>query len=49
MCAIDQAKRWQKIRPGRGKLNGIVEIDEAFIGAPGKGGKRCWGVQITNI
>ena len=31
------------VRPGRDKLNGTVEIDEAFIGAPGKGGKRGRG------
>lgn len=28
------------VRQGRDKLNGIVEVDEAFIGAPAKGGKR---------
>jgi len=33
------------IRPGRDKLQGIVEVDEAFIGAPDKGGKRGRGAE----
>jgi transposase-like protein len=31
------------IRPGREKLSGIVEVDEAFFGAPETGGKRGRG------
>jgi transposase-like protein/DNA-directed RNA polymerase subunit RPC12/RpoP len=31
------------VRPGRDKLHGLVEVDEAYIGAPGKGGKRGRG------
>jgi len=31
------------IRPGRDKLHGIVEVDEAYIGGPEKGGKRGRG------
>jgi transposase-like protein len=31
------------VRPGRDKIQGVVEVDEAFIGAPGKGGKRGRG------
>lgn len=31
---------------GRDKLNGIIEVDEAFIGATGKGGKR--GREVEN-
>lgn len=33
------------IRPGRDKLQGTVEVDEAFIGAPVKGGKRGRGAE----
>jgi len=33
------------VRQGRDKLNGTVEVDEAFIGAPGKGGKRGRGAE----
>lgn len=33
------------VRQGRDKLHGIVEVDEAFIGAPGKGGKRGRGAE----
>lgn len=33
------------VRPGRDKLQGIVEVDEAFIGAPSKGGKRGRGAE----
>ena len=33
------------IRPGRDKLNGAVEVDEVFVGAPGKGGKRGRGTE----
>jgi len=33
------------IRPGRDKLRGNVEVDEAYIGAPGKGGKRGRGAE----
>lgn len=33
------------VRPGRDKLHGLVEIDEAYIGAPGKGGKRGRGAE----
>jgi transposase-like protein len=33
------------VRQGRDKLNGAVEVDEAFIGAPGKGGKRGRGAE----
>ncbi|HOB36908.1 MAG TPA: IS1595 family transposase [Candidatus Avimonas sp.] len=33
------------VRPGRDKLQGTVEVDEAFIGAPGKGGKRGRGAE----
>jgi len=33
------------IRPGRDQLSGIVEVDEAFIGAPSKGGKRGRGAE----
>ncbi len=31
------------VRPGRDKLQGIIEVDEAYIGAAGKGGKRGRG------
>jgi hypothetical protein len=31
------------IRPGREKLSGLVEVDEAFFGAPERGGKRGRG------
>jgi hypothetical protein len=31
------------IRPGWEKLSGFVEVDEAFFGAPERGGKRGWG------
>lgn len=31
------------VRPDRDKLQGTVEVDEAYIGAPGKGGKRGRG------
>jgi transposase-like protein/predicted RNA-binding Zn-ribbon protein involved in translation (DUF1610 family) len=31
------------VRPGRDKLSGRVEVDEAFFGAPEKGGKRGRG------
>jgi hypothetical protein len=31
------------IRPGREKLSGLVEVDEAFFGAPETGGKRGRG------
>jgi len=31
------------VRQGRDKLQGLVEVDEAYIGAPGKGGKRGRG------
>lgn len=33
------------VRQGRDKLNGTVEVDEAFIGAPMKGGKRGRGAE----
>ena len=33
------------VRQGRDKLNGIVEVDEAFIGAPAKDGKRGRGAE----
>jgi transposase-like protein len=33
------------VSQGRDKLHGIVEVDEAFIGAPGKGGKRGRGAE----
>ena len=33
------------VRQGRDKLNGAVEVDEAFIGAQGKGGKRGRGAE----
>jgi transposase-like protein len=33
------------IRPGRDKLHGVVEVDEGYIGAPGKGGKRGRGAE----
>jgi len=33
------------IRPGRDQLSGEVEVDEAFIGAPGIGGKRGRGAE----
>lgn len=33
------------IRPGRDKLQGVIEVDEAYIGAPGKGGKRGRGAE----
>ena len=33
------------IRPGRDKLQGAVEVDEAFIGAPSKSGKRGKGAE----
>jgi len=33
------------IRPERDNLQGIVEVDEVFIGAPGKGGKRGRGAE----
>lgn len=33
------------IRPGRDKLKGIIEVDEVFISAPGKGGKRGRGAE----
>ena len=31
------------VRPGRDKLAGKIEVDETYIGAPGKGGKRGRG------
>jgi hypothetical protein len=31
------------VRPGRDRLSGIVEVDEAFFGAPETGGKRGRG------
>jgi len=33
------------VRPGRDKIQGVVEVDEAFIGAPSKGGKRGRGAE----
>lgn len=33
------------IRPGRDKLQGTVEVDEAYIGAIGEGGKRGRGAE----
>ena len=33
------------IRPGRDELQGIVEVDETLVGAPGKGGKRGRGAE----
>jgi transposase-like protein len=33
------------VRPGRDKLSGRVEIDEAYFGAPEKGGKRGRGTE----
>lgn len=33
------------IRPGRDKLSGVVEVDEAYIGAPNIGGKRGRGAE----
>jgi len=33
------------IRPGRDKLQGCIEVDEAYIGGPEKGGKRGRGTQ----
>lgn len=33
------------VRQGRDKLNGVVEVDEAFIGAPAKDGKRGRGAE----
>jgi transposase-like protein len=33
------------VRPGRDKLSGRVEVDEAYFGAPEKGGKRGRGTE----
>jgi len=33
------------VRPGRDRLSGRVEVDEAFFGAPEKGGKRGRGAE----
>lgn len=33
------------VRPGRDRLSGRVEVDEAYIGAPEKGGKRGRGTE----
>jgi transposase-like protein len=33
------------VRPGREKLSGRVEVDEAYIGGPERGGKRGRGVE----
>jgi transposase-like protein len=33
------------VRPGRDRLSGRVEVDEAYIGAPAKGGKRGRGAE----
>jgi transposase-like protein len=33
------------VRPGRDRLSGRVEVDEAYFGAPGKGGKRGRGAE----
>jgi len=33
------------VRQGRDKLNGIVEVDEAYIGSPESGGKRGRGAE----
>lgn len=33
------------IRPGRDKLQGKIEVDEAYIGSPGEGGKRGRGAE----
>ncbi len=33
------------IRPGRDKLQGLIEVDETLIGAPSKGGKRGRGAE----
>jgi len=33
------------VRPGRERLSGRVEVDEAYIGAPEKGGKRGRGAE----
>jgi transposase-like protein len=33
------------VRPGRDRLSGQVEVDEAYIGAPGGGGKRGRGAE----
>jgi len=33
------------VRPGRERLSGRVEVDEAYIGAPGTGGKRGRGAE----
>jgi transposase-like protein/ribosomal protein L37AE/L43A len=40
-----QKLRRAMVRQGRDKLQGIIEVDEAFIGAPGKGGKRGRGAE----
>jgi transposase-like protein/ribosomal protein L37AE/L43A len=33
------------IRPGRDKLSGLIEVDEAYIGGPEEGGKRGRGTE----
>ena len=33
------------VRPGRDRLSGQIEVDEAYIGAPGTGGKRGRGAE----
>ena len=40
-----QKLRRAMVSQGRDKLQGIIEVDEAFIGAPGKGGKRGRGAE----
>lgn len=32
--------RYAMVRPGREKLSGIVEVDDGYVGAPVRGGKR---------
>jgi hypothetical protein len=37
------------VRPGRGKLHGIVEVDETLVGGEDKGGKRGRGAERKSI
>jgi len=43
--------RWAMVRPGRDKLNGVVEVDETYVGGkkPGKRGRGAEGKALVGI